>query len=118
MPWPPISSLVASAMAPVQRTMDDFINAATRAQIDGLDYIVARFIDRMNSSLDGQFKHLGETLETAVATAQDFEMDEDPDSPLQKEIARIKAGQPSAAPEPVIELPGIGEENAGEEPAQ
>ncbi len=58
------------------------------------------------------------SLETAVATAQDFEMDEDPDSPLQKEIARIKAGQPSAAPGPVIELPGIGEENAGEEPAQ
>ncbi len=60
-----IHQAVASAMAPVQRTMDDFINAATRAQIDGLDYIVARFIDRMNSSLDGQFKHLGETLETA-----------------------------------------------------
>lgn len=43
------------------------------------------------------------SLETAVATAQDFEMDDDPESPLQKEIARIKAAQQQAAqqnPEP------------------
>jgi len=54
------------------------------------------------------------SLETAVATAQDFEMDEDPDSPLQKEIARIKAAQQAqqqAAPAgPVIELPSMNEE--------
>lgn len=31
------------------------------------------------------------SLETAVATAQDFEMSDDPESPLQKEIARIKS---------------------------
>lgn len=54
------------------------------------------------------------SLETAVATAQDFEMDEDPDSPLQKEIARIKAAQQAqqqAAPAaPTIELPPMNEE--------
>jgi hypothetical protein len=50
------------------------------------------------------------SLETAVATAQDFEMDEDPESPLQKEIARIKAAQQAAPAGPVIELPSMNEE--------
>lgn len=44
------------------------------------------------------------SLETAVATAQDFEMSDDPESPLQKEIARIKAAQPAAVPPPEINL--------------
>lgn len=50
------------------------------------------------------------SLETAVATAQDFEMDKDPDSPLQKEIARIKGAQQAAPAGPVIELPAMNEE--------
>ena len=53
------------------------------------------------------------SLETAVATAQDFEMDEDPDSPLQKEITRIKAAQRAAPAEPAkIALPALGETDA------
>jgi hypothetical protein len=53
------------------------------------------------------------SLETAVVTAQDFEMDEDPESPLQKEIARIRGAQQAAPAEPAkIALPALGEANA------
>ncbi len=58
-----INHAITSAMSPVQRSMEDFLNAATRAQVDGLDYIVARFIDRMNTALDGQVKRLKDALE-------------------------------------------------------
>lgn len=61
-----IQHAIATAMTPVTRTMEDFMHAATRAQVDGLDYIVARFIDRMNKALDGELKKLGQALsETA-----------------------------------------------------
>jgi len=57
------------------------------------------------------------SLETAVATAQDYEMSDDPESPLQKEIARIRAAQPATPEAPVVELPGLEAMNAGQ-PAQ
>ncbi|MCL1964341.1 MAG: MotA/TolQ/ExbB proton channel family protein [Firmicutes bacterium] len=57
-----INHAIAKAMMPIQRTMEDFMKMATRAQVDGLDFIVARFIDRMNKSLDGQLSRLGEAL--------------------------------------------------------
>ncbi|MDR0928375.1 MAG: MotA/TolQ/ExbB proton channel family protein [Oscillospiraceae bacterium] len=66
-----IHNAIAAAMAPVQRSMDDFLNAATRAQIDGLDFVVSRFIDRMNTLLDGQLTHLRESLsDTAEGQSQ------------------------------------------------
>ncbi|MDR0896480.1 MAG: MotA/TolQ/ExbB proton channel family protein [Oscillospiraceae bacterium] len=66
-----IHHAIATAMAPVQRSMEDFLNAATRAQVDGLDFVVSRFIDRMNSLLDGQIGKLRETLnETAMGQSQ------------------------------------------------
>lgn len=61
-----IQHAISSAMAPVTRSMEEFLSAATQAQIDGLDYIVARFVDRMNSSLDNQLHRLSAALsETA-----------------------------------------------------
>lgn len=61
-----IQKAISGAMLPVQQSMEDFINVATRAQVDGLDYIVARFIDRMNKALDGELDKLRQALhETA-----------------------------------------------------
>ena len=57
-----INHAISTAMSPVQRSMEDFLNVATRAQVDGLDYVVARFIDRMNVALEGQLHRLGEAL--------------------------------------------------------
>ncbi len=61
-----IRHAITAAMTPVQRSMDDFMKAATRAQVDGLDFIVARFIDRMNNVLEGQLHQLRDAIAQAV----------------------------------------------------
>lgn len=58
-----IEQSIRIAMLPVQRSMDNFIVAATREQIEGMDRVSARFVERMNQVLAGEFTHLGETLE-------------------------------------------------------
>ena len=54
---------ILRAMLPVQRSMDNFIIAATREQVEGIDRVAARFVERMNKALDGEFVKLGHTLE-------------------------------------------------------
>ena len=57
-----IEQAILRALLPVQRSMDNFIIAATREQVEGMDRVAARFVERMNLVLDGQFIKLGETL--------------------------------------------------------
>ena len=54
---------ITRAMTPVSDSMDRFIIGATRNQIDGVNHIVARFLDEMDRSLGNQF--------SAMATAMD-----------------------------------------------
>ena len=54
---------ITRAMNPVSDSMDRFIIGATRNQIDGVNRIVARFLDEMDRSLGNQF--------SAMATAMD-----------------------------------------------
>ena len=54
---------ITRAMTPVSDSMDRFIIGATRNQIDGVNRIVARFLDEMDRSLGNQF--------SAMATAMD-----------------------------------------------
>lgn len=54
---------ILRAMLPMQRSMDNFIIATTREQVEGIDRIAARFVERMNKALDGEFAKLGQTLE-------------------------------------------------------
>lgn len=63
------------SLEPMQHTLNDFMNATTRAQIDGLDYIIARFVDRMNNTLDGQLQRLRETLTLTVDSQKKSQMD-------------------------------------------
>ena len=46
-----IYQAVSAAMAPMQQSMDRFMTAATRAQVEGMDYIVNRFVERMDATL-------------------------------------------------------------------
>ena len=46
---------ITRAMTPVSDSMDRFIIGATRNQIDGVNRIVARFLDEMDRSLGNQF---------------------------------------------------------------
>lgn len=57
-----IELAVSRAMNPVALTMDQFIAASTRAQVDGVGRIVNRFVEEMNHSLNNQFLNLGKTL--------------------------------------------------------
>ena len=57
-----IYQAVSAAMAPMQQSMDRFMNAATRAQVDGMNSIVNRFIEQMDASLSGQLKGLSQVL--------------------------------------------------------
>ena len=53
---------ILRAMLPVQRSMDNFILAATQAQVEGVDRIATLFIQRMNAALGGEFEHLRQIL--------------------------------------------------------
>ena len=58
---------VNRAMDPVAGSMDRFIVAATRNQIEGVNRIVGRFLEEMDRSLGGQIRHLGETMNAVSA---------------------------------------------------
>lgn len=66
---------IMRAMLPVQRSMDNFIIAATREQVEGIDRIAARFVERMNKALDGEFVKLGQTLEQVRTSNQQTQDD-------------------------------------------
>lgn len=70
-----VHQAMSASLDPIQQTLKDFMNAATRAQIDGLDFIVARFVDRMNNTLDGQLQRLRETLTLTVDGQKKSQMD-------------------------------------------
>lgn len=53
---------ILRAMLPVQRSMDNFILAATQAQVEGVDRIAQVFVQRMNAVLAGEFDHLRQVL--------------------------------------------------------
>ncbi|MBQ7785268.1 MAG: MotA/TolQ/ExbB proton channel family protein [Clostridia bacterium] len=53
---------IMRAMLPVQRSMDNFILAATQAQVEGVDRIATVFVQRMNAALGNEFEHLRQVL--------------------------------------------------------
>lgn len=53
---------ILRAMLPVQRSMDNFILAATQAQVEGVDRIAQVFVQRMNVALGQEFERLRQTL--------------------------------------------------------
>ena len=57
-----IEHAIGRAMAPVAQSMDHFLVGATRGQVEGVQRIVANFIQEMNSSLNNEFLLLGQTL--------------------------------------------------------
>lgn len=62
---------ILRAMLPVQRSMDNFILAATQAQVEGVDRIAQVFVQRMNVALGQEFDRLRQTLtQTGLAHEQ------------------------------------------------
>ena len=57
-----IEQSIMRSMLPVQRSMDNFILAATREQVEGVDRVAQVFVQRMNAVLGNEFDHLGRVL--------------------------------------------------------
>ncbi len=57
---------ITRAMTPVSDSMDRFIIGATRNQIDGVNRIVARFLDEMDRSLGNQFSALSTAMDAVT----------------------------------------------------
>lgn len=66
---------ILRAMLPVQRSMDNFILAATQAQVEGVDRIAQVFVQRMNVALGSEFEHLRQVLAEAGAEQQKAQQD-------------------------------------------
>ena len=54
---------ITRSMNPVAASMDRFIVAATRNQLDGVNRIVGRFLEEMNAALGSNFDSLGATMD-------------------------------------------------------
>ena len=54
---------ITRSMSPVSASMDRFIVAATRNQIEGVNRIVGRFLEEMEASLGSHFNSLGATMD-------------------------------------------------------
>ena len=57
---------ITRAMTPVSDSMDRFIIGATRNQIDGVNRIVARFLDEMDRSLGNQFSSMASAMDAVT----------------------------------------------------
>ena len=57
---------ISRAMNPVADSMDRFIIGATRNQIDGVNRIVARFLEEMDRSLGNQFSSLASAMDAVT----------------------------------------------------
>lgn len=53
---------VRNAMQPVSQSLDNFLLASTRAQVDGVGRIVSSFVQQMNATLSDQLLTLGRTM--------------------------------------------------------
>ncbi len=69
-----IEMSLSRTMQPVAKSMDNFLIAATRAQVDGVGRIVTNFVKQMNDSLGSQLLNLGQTL-TEINQNQQLSME-------------------------------------------
>ena len=53
---------ISRSLHPLMMSMDNFMQGATREQVEGVQHIVRQFVQQMNASLSGQFAALAETL--------------------------------------------------------
>ena len=54
---------VSRATHPLTMSMDNFIQGTTREQVDGIQRIVSRFMQQMDTSMNGQFSAFSEAME-------------------------------------------------------
>lgn len=62
-----VGSAVTRSLAPVAGTVDRFIIAATRNQIEGVNQIVERFMEQMNMTLGDRFSSFGAVMDAVTS---------------------------------------------------
>ena len=58
-----MSRAIREAVEPINQNLKTFMTVTSKDQMRFLDAVVMRFVDRMDSALNGQFKELGRTLD-------------------------------------------------------
>ena len=61
-----IHDAVVDSFQPLQKTLDDFIRVSTRAQIEGIDAVINKFLDGMDTALGGRFRELEDILQSVA----------------------------------------------------
>ena len=62
-----IAEAIRSAVEPLNQSMRGFVSVTTKEQMRFLDAVVTRFVDRMDESLNGQFKRLSRSMDEAAS---------------------------------------------------
>lgn len=70
-----IEQSILRALLPVQRSMDNFIVAATREQVEGIDRVAARFVERMDAAMGGRLQNLSDKLDEMAASNRATQQD-------------------------------------------
>ena len=59
-----MEEVITSAAAPIQKSLQEFVEVNTQQQLRLIDKVAGRFVERMDGMLDGQFKNLSRVIET------------------------------------------------------
>ena len=59
-----MEEVITSAAAPIQKSLQEFVDVNTQQQMRLIDKVAGRFVERMDGMLDGQFKNLSRVIET------------------------------------------------------
>ncbi len=70
-----IEQSILRALLPVQRSMDNFIVAATREQVEGIDRVATRFVERMDEAMAGRLSQLSGKLDEMAGINQATQTD-------------------------------------------
>lgn len=88
-----IENSLMQTLVPVASSMDNFINVSTNSQVEGIDKIVTKFINNMDSSLNNQFKSLADTLsivnKTNVLSFDSLQKNMDAVNSISQDIIKI-----------------------------
>ena len=88
-----IENSLMQTLVPVANSMDNFINVSTNSQVEGIDKIVTKFVNNMDSSLNNQFKSLADTLsivnKTNVLSFDSLQKNMDAVNSISQDIIKI-----------------------------
>ena len=63
-----MEGIITSAAAPIQKSLQEFVEVNTQQQLRLIDKVAGRFVERMDSMLDGQFRNLSRVIDDTCAS--------------------------------------------------